>query len=94
LGLAPLKGHDNVLLPSPQVRATSTGGFSQRQIEVKVWDARTGKEMLNLTADKASFRDEDLFFNRDGTRLILQSERSGFVFQTRVWDATPLPEKR
>jgi WD40 repeat protein/serine/threonine protein kinase len=95
-----LQGHSapvtNVVFsPDGKRLATSTGGFAQHQVEVKLWDALTGKELLTLTADNASFGDENLFFNRDGTRLILQRERSGVTFfQSWVWDATPLPEKR
>ena len=52
---------------------------------VKVWDAQTGQELLNL---KAGGEINSLAFSPDGHWLV--GDPGGTV---TIWDATPLPEK-
>jgi serine/threonine protein kinase/WD40 repeat protein len=57
-------------------------------VEVKLWDAATGNALLHLTPkSKTGGR---LSFNRDGTRLTMNSAGMTAI---ESWDATPLPDK-
>ena len=82
--------------------ATCSAGRSDTERQVRLWDAATGAELLNLVAFQDNFIDRfadyKLSFNPDGTRLALDALHSpGGLLpgrRLRVWDATPLPEKR
>jgi WD40 repeat protein len=64
--------------------------------EVKLWDTRTGNELLNLPLEKGPVLLQRLSFSRDGTRLTAKS-LSGMGFGIppfvgqQTWDATPRP---
>jgi WD40 repeat protein len=64
-------------------RLASTWGST-----VKVWDAQTGQETLTLKGHPAGF--SGVAFSPDGHRLAAGS----YDGTVRIWDATPLPEKR
>jgi WD40 repeat protein len=54
---------------------------------LKVWDARTGQELLTL--DGICGLSNGVAFSPDGRRLVGRG-RDGRV---KIWNATPLPEK-
>jgi WD40 repeat protein len=90
-----LKGHSSVVggvAFSPDGKRLATAG----QEEIKLGDVATGKELLSLKWDARAgipLGGQAFFFSRDGTRLFLSQQRVGSD-GVRVWDATPLPEKR
>jgi WD40 repeat protein len=48
---------------------------------VKIWETRSGQELLNLEGDSLDVR--ALAFNPDGSRLA-----AGGMHQIRIWSAT------
>jgi WD40 repeat protein len=59
---------------------------------VKVWDAQSGQELLTFRgADERFFNFNSVAFTPDGRRLVVGREENGTV---KIYDATPLPEKR
>jgi WD40 repeat protein len=74
---------------SPDGRRLATLGHSTRRSEVKLWDVATGQELLTLKNATGFY---NLFFSRDGRRLIASSPYG--QHPVRVWDATPLPEAK
>jgi WD40 repeat protein len=89
---------DSSRLASAAVRETARPGRKGLG-EVKLWDAGTGRELLNLSWDApGEARNATLAFSPDGHRLALaEAPRSGVMrtpLSFRVWDATPrIPAK-
>jgi WD40 repeat protein len=89
-----LKGHGNLLSdlamsPDGTRIASLAQSPTLHHAEIKLWDATTGIEVLNLKAPWAVNREQTLAFSRDGRRL-LTATTSGEFLQT--WDATPRAE--
>src|SRR5262249_42862797 len=90
--LCRLKGHASAVASvafSPDSKRIATAG----QDEIKLWDVATGKELLSLKWESSGAAvGQEVSFSRDGTRLFLSRNRD--IGGVRIWDATPLPEKR
>jgi hypothetical protein len=61
---------------------------------VKLWDAATGREMLNVACDgRFAMHRITLAFSADGTRLLFSDEmtrpQNMGPWTAPVWDATP-----
>src|SRR5262249_19170531 len=99
--LLELKGHTTPVISMAFSRDGTrivTGGNSQPRVlgggritgvqgqgEVKVWDARTGKELFELkrhTGDVSS-----VAFSPDGTRIVTSGADFGVPGEMKVWDA-------
>ena len=62
-------------------------------VDVKLWDAATGRELLNLKADMNGISGVQLSFSLDGHRLFVRKESaSAGTMHEKVLDATPRRE--
>ena len=71
-------------------------GLSVSRGEVKLWDAATGAEIMELRGDDMPLPAFNIVFNDKGTQLSIKPPL-GALSQRRVesliWDGSPLPEK-
>jgi WD40 repeat protein/serine/threonine protein kinase/tetratricopeptide (TPR) repeat protein len=99
--LLELKGHTTRLISmafSPDGTRIVTGGDSQPRVlqvgrilgvqgpgEVKVWDARTGKELFELKGHTGDV--SNVSFSPDGARIVTVGGDLGMPDEMKVWDA-------
>src|SRR6185369_14533700 len=86
---------DLAYTPDGKRIATLSYRQSEQKVEVKLWDANTGRELLTLLTDGPSrLGNSRLYFSSDGHRLTYAYRtRPGAEEIETTWDATPMPER-
>ena len=64
--------------------------------EVKLWDAATGAEIMELRGDDMPLPAFNIVFNDEGTQLSIKPPLGALSqrhVESLIWNGTPLPEK-
>ncbi len=88
-----IPAHDSevrqVALTPDSQRIISAGGSAGQPLEVKIWDAETGLELLTLRSGLALPLPGDVVLvSPDGRRLVVQASN-----EVQIWDASPGDEE-